>query len=423
MRLNFSSRRPALAVALAACLLAACQHPAPRPGPAALLRARYIAQDIGQVDAVAGSEWIAAWPAWLAFCTNLAARDAAAAPAGPGTLRAAGSAWQPACEAAPAVDGRDADAIRTYLRGHFDLYRIEAPARDGEQPAGSSPDFTAAGLITGYYEPLLNGSRAADERFQVPVYGVPPDLVRVELAQAHAQLRGLSLRGRLERSGETLRVIPYWTREQIEQDGRLHGAELIWVDDAVAAFFLQVQGSGRVQLAGGAQIRLAYADTNGQPYRSIGRWLVEQGELTLQQASLQSIRDWASAHPQRVRELLNQNPSFVFFRETPLGDPQLGPPGALGVSLTPGYSAAVDPRFIPLGAPLIIDSVHPVSGEPLLRPVLAQDTGGAIKGPLRLDLFWGFGAQAEEAAGRQHAPVGIRLLVPRGQDPERLAAP
>jgi membrane-bound lytic murein transglycosylase A len=279
-----------------------------------------------------------------------------------------------------------------------------------------------AGLITGYYEPLLHGSRAADRRFSVPLYRVPTDLVRVELGQAYPQLRGLNLRGRLDRSGDSARVIPYWTREQIEREDRLNGAELIWVDDALAAFFLQVQGSGRVQLEDGGLIRLVYADTNGQPYRSIGRWLVEQGEMTVQNASLQSIRDWAREHPQRLRELLNQNPSVVFFRETELGDPQRGPPGALGVALTPGYSVAVDPRFIPLGAPLIIDSVHPVTGEPLLRPALAQDVGGAIKGPLRLDLFWGFGPDAEQAAGRQHAPVSVRVLVPRGQSPEGLTA-
>jgi membrane-bound lytic murein transglycosylase A len=424
MRLNFSSRRMPVTVALAASLLASCQHPAPRPGQAPAQPARYVVQDIDQVDEVDDAQWLAAWPAWLAFCSSLAARDAAAAaPVDPAATRTPRSGWQDTCAQAPAVDAGDAAAIRAYLHRRFDLYRIEAPAADGEAPDSSPRGFSATGLITGYYEPLLSGSRTADERFSVPIYRVPPDLVRVELAQAYPQLRGLNLRGRLDRSGDAARVIPYWTRQQIEQDGRLRGVELIWVDDPVAAFFLQVQGSGRVQLPGGEQLRLAYADTNGQPYRSIGRWLVEQGEMTVQQASMQSIREWARTHPERVRELLDQNPSFVFFREAALGDPQHGPTGALGLALTPGYSVAVDPRFIPLGAPLIIDSVQPVGGGPLRRPVMAQDTGGAIRGPLRLDLFWGFGPDAEEAAGRQHAPVSIRMLVPKGLDPGSLAAP
>jgi membrane-bound lytic murein transglycosylase A len=188
----------------------------------------------------------------------------------------------------------------------------------------------------------------------------------------------------------------------------------------VEAFFLQVQGSGRVRLPDGTTVRVAYADTNGHPYRSIGRVLVERGEMPLEQASMQGIAAWARANPQRTAELLSQNPSYVFFRELPLGDPQAGPVGAMGLPLTPGYSVAADPRFIPLGAPLLIHTEHPVRGTPMNRLVLAQDTGGAIRGPLRFDLFWGFGADAAGPAGRQRHDVQAWLLVPRGTPPEQL---
>jgi membrane-bound lytic murein transglycosylase A len=183
-----------------------------------------------------------------------------------------------------------------------------------------------------------------------------------------------------------------------------------------------VQGSGRVRLRDGSMIRVGYADTNGHPYRSIGRVLVDRGELALDQASMQGIMAWARANPRRVAELLNENPSYVFFREVPLGDPQAGPVGALGVALTPGYSVAVDARFIPLGAPLLISSEHPVSGAALQRLMLAQDTGGAIRGPLRFDFFWGFGAEAAVPAGRQRHDVQAWLLVPRGVRPEKLVS-
>jgi membrane-bound lytic murein transglycosylase A len=213
--------------------------------------------------------------------------------------------------------------------------------------------------------------------------------------------------------------VPYWSRAELNEE-RLRGTELLWVDDVIEAFFLQIQGSGRVRLTDGSMLRVGYADTNGHPYRSIGRVLIERGELTLDQASMQGITAWARANPQRVSELLNQNPSYVFFRELPLGDPAAGPVGAMGLPLTPGYSVAVDPRFIPLGAPLLLATTHPVSGAPLQRLVLAQDTGGAIRGPLRFDLFWGFGAEAAAPAGRQRHDGQAWLLVPRGARPEAL---
>lgn len=385
-----------------AAMLAGCQGP--RPIPSAQAGARYLPQALHSLPPIADADWLGAWPAWLASCASLA--PAAGADWKPGR-----AAWRPACERAAAVDAKDAAAIRGYFADTFDLYRIEA---DGEGRDG---------LLTGYYEPLLQGSRVRDERHTVPLYGVPADLVRVDLADVAPQLKGLRLRGRLERSGDGLKLVPYWSRAQIDALDPLRGDELLWVDDALAAFFLQVQGSGRVELAGGGQLRLAYADTNGQPYRSIGRWLVDRGEMTLEQVSLQSITQWARDHPDRVAELLAQNPSVVFFRELPVGDPDQGPAGALGAPLTPGYSVAADARYVPAGAPLAIDATATLSGSRLARPVVAQDSGGAIRGPLRLDLFWGIGPAAAEAAGRQHSPLAVWLWLPKGADPAALMAP
>jgi membrane-bound lytic murein transglycosylase A len=253
----------------------------------------------------------------------------------------------------------------------------------------------------------------------VPLHRPPADLLTIDLSSLYPELAGQRVRGRLQPSDKGMLVVPYWPRAEMTEE-RLRGAELVWVDDPIEAFFLQVQGSGRVRFGDGSMIRVGYADTNGHPYRSIGRVLVDRGELALEQASMQGITAWARANPQRVAELLNQNPSYVFFRELPLGDPSAGPVGALGVPLTPGYSVAVDPRFIPLGAPVVISSEHPASGAPLRRLMLAQDTGGAIRGPLRFDFFWGFGADAAAPAGRQRHDVQAWLLVPRGVPPEKL---
>jgi len=190
------------------------------------------------------------------------------------------------------------------------------------------------------------------------------------------------------------------TRAELDNSPLLNGKELVWVDNAVDAFFLQVQGSGRVQLPDGQTIRMAYADQNGHPYRSVGRYLVDKGELTLDQASAQGIRDWVNAHPDRTREVLDSNPSMVFFREEAIADPSIGPKGALGVPLTPERSIAVDPAYIPLGAPVFLSTTYPATDTPLRRLMMAQDTGGAIKGLVRADFFWGFGRPAAESAGR-----------------------
>ena len=270
-------------------------------------------------------------------------------------------------------------------------------------------------MVTGYYEPLLNGSRTRRGAFQHAVYAAPPDLLTIDLGDLRPDLKGQRLRGRIEGN----RVIPYYDRAGIES-GRapVTGREILYVDDAIDLFFLQIQGSGRVRLDNGETVRLNYADQNGHTYRSIGRILVDRGDLKLEQASMQGIKTWAQANPAKLSDLLNQNPSYVFFREIKL-DGEAGPPGALGVPLVAGRSIAIDPAFVPLGAPVWLVTTWPNSTRSLERLMLAQDTGGAIRGPQRADFFWGFGDDAGREAGRMRQSGEMWLLWPNGAEPPK----
>jgi membrane-bound lytic murein transglycosylase A len=273
-----------------------------------------------------------------------------------------------------------------------------------------NPDASTQGTITGYYEPLLNGSRERKPPYLYPLYAPPDDLLTIDLASVEPQLKGLHLRGRLEGN----KVVPYLARADIDQpDSPLQGKELFYTDDEVELFFLQIQGSGRLHLDTGETVRVSYADQNGYPYKSIGRYLVEQGELKLEQASMQGIKAWGRAHPDRLQELLNHNPSYVFFR---LSASQTDAPvGALGIPLTPERSIAVDARVIPLGSPVFLATTMPDSTEPLDRLMLAQDTGGAIRGAVRADMFWGFGSAAGNQAGKMRQSGAMWVLVPKGE--------
>lgn len=309
-------------------------------------------------------------------------------------------AWREACEAARALPAENA-ALRAFFETRFRPWRVV------------NPDESTEGLVTGYYEPLLRGSRERSKSFSHAIYGVPDDLLVVDLGELYSELKNFRLRGRLDGR----RVVPYWPRAELTpQAPALAGKALLWVADPVELFFLQVQGSGRVELPDGRRVRVGYADQNGHPYQSIGRWLVDKGELKLEDASMQGIQAWARANPKRLHELLNVNPSFVFFRELP--DNGGGPPGALGVPLTPGRSIAVDPRTVPLGAPVFLATTQPASGQPMQRLVLAQDTGGAIKGAVRADFFWGFGAEAGAQAGRMRQKGEMWVLLPSALVPE-----
>jgi membrane-bound lytic murein transglycosylase A len=324
----------------------------------------------------------AAWPAFIASCRGVASKPH-------------GAGWKRVCDLARAADGKPGHDPRRFFESQFRPYAIQAF------------DGNATGLVTGYYEPLLHGSRTRTAGFDQPVRGVPDDLLTIDLATVFPELKDKRVRGRLEGN----KVVPYWSRAEIVARGdKLPARTLLYVDDAVELFFLQVQGSGRVKLADGSTIRLNYADQNGYPYQSIGRVLVDRGELKLEEASMQGIQAWARANPGRLDELLNSNPSYVFFREA--ANSNGGPVGALGVPLTAERSIAVDPRSVPLGAPVFLATTRPNSTKPLNRLVLAQDTGSAITGAVRADFFWGFGKEAGEQAGRMKQSGRMWVLLP-----------
>ena len=298
-------------------------------------------------------------------------------------------------------------ALRDWLARRFEAW----PLRDAQGGV--------QGLVTGYFEPLLTGSRVRESAAQVPLYRRPPDLLTIDLAGVEPRLEGLRLRGRVQ--GE--RVVPYHSRADIETARPLAGHELLWVDDAVDAFFLEIQGSGRVKLRDGSIARVGYADQNGHPYRAIGRSLVERGAMPLEQVTAPAIRRWLRDHPAQAAEVMRTNPSKVFFRELPTppaaaaGDPEPGPPGSLGVPLTAMRSLAVDRSVVPLGSLLWLDAPHPLEPAPLRRVMAAQDTGGAIVGRVRADFFWGFGEPAERAAGTMRSSGRLWVLWPRGVPP------
>lgn len=321
-----------------------------------------------------------AWPAFNASCSVLARKPE----------------WTEACAAARTVAAGDAAAVRSYFETWFvpNLVRM--------------PDGADTGLITGYYEAQLRGSRKRAGAYQSPLYKVPDDLLTVELASVYPDLKGKRLRGRLVGK----KVVPYNTRADIEQ-APVAGKELLYVDDPVEAFFLEVQGSGRIALDTGETVRVSYADQNGHPYKAIGRWLIDQGELTPQTATAQGIKAWIKANPTRRQELFNVNPSYVFFREERLPDPKVGPKGALNVPLTAGRSIAVDPLLLPLGAPVYLSTTEAGSEVPLQRLMMAQDTGGAIRGAVRADFFFGHGYEAMESAGKMKQRGQMWVLMPK----------
>ncbi len=321
-----------------------------------------------------------AWPAFVNSCSALKNK----------------TEWKEVCSKLKSVDAKDLTSIRGFFEANFLPYQVQ------------HLDGATEGMITGYYEPLLKGARSKGGVFQTALYAVPNDLLTIDLGSVYPDLKNMRLRGRLVGN----KVVPYASRADILPF--LAGKELVWVDDPVDAFFLQIQGSGRVQLMDtGETVRVAYADQNGHPYKSIGRYLVDKGELTLDQASAQGIKGWIAKNPSRQEELLNANPSVVFFKEEKLLDPSIGPKGALGVPLVPQRSIAVDPTQLPLGAPVFLSTTMPLSSNSLQRLMMAQDTGGAIRGAVRADFFWGFGREPGELAGRMKQRGAMWLLLPK----------
>ena len=304
-----------------------------------------------------------AWQAWLQSCNALRKRKT-----GPVN-------WVAVCDRANAQKPRDA---KTFFENNFRAYSVR------NQVTGRSE-----GLVTGYYEPIMNGARVRTERYTVPVYAYPKSWVRAK--PNHAP-----------------------TRAELLGSGLLKGSEIAWVEDPVAAASMQIQGSGKIRLDGGQIVRFGFAGTNDQPFKSSAQWLLDRKEITRSEATMQGISEWAKRNPNKVQEMLNANPRFVFFKELPTSANQdLGPIGALGVPLSPERSIAIDPRAIPLGAPVFLETTQPLSSQLIRRLVMAQDTGKAIVGPVRVDYFWGTGDQAGELAGRMKQNGRVWILLPR----------
>lgn len=365
--------------------------PSPEPTPAPETKPEVTGSKIPEYGLLKPADWreietwkqdnlTEGWQAWLTSCSTLKNKPE----------------WQPACQAAATLVTPDNAQIIDYFTRYFNVYSTSTIA-------GSNN-----GLITGYYEPILKGSRTKSAQYAFPLYSQPKDLITVDLSSLFPELKFKRLRGKLDGN----RLVPYLTRAEIESEKPpLAGSELVWVDDAVDAFFLQIQGSGLIQLDTGEQMHVGYADQNGHAYNSIGKVLIQRGELTASQASMQGIKDWGRKNVGKLRELLNTNPSYVFFRELPANLP--GPLGALGVPLSAERSVAIDPKYIPLGAPIYLSTTYPNSAKPLQRLMVAQDTGGAIKDGVRADFYWGSGNYAGKMAGAMKQSGTIWVLLPK----------
>ena len=303
--------------------------------------------------------------------------------------------WGTVCREAAGI-ASDPDTVRRFFEERFIPHQVR------------NPDGSDTGLVTGYYIPNLNGSRQRSDRYRYPLYALPDDLLIVDLRSVYPDLANYRLRGRLVGR----KVVPYYSRAELDSDpAPLAGKELFWIDDPVELFFMHIQGSGRVLLDDGSAVMVHFADQNGYPFRSIGKLLIDRGEMTREQMSMQNIKAWAQQHPKETAALLNENASYVFFATLP-GSPATAP-GALGVPLIAERSIAVDTRTIPLGAPVFLSTTRPSSQEPLQRLVVAHDTGGAIRGAVRADFFWGQGEAAGALAGRMKQKGKMWVLLPR----------
>lgn len=369
-------------------VLSACEHKPHEPGPLELQAAEF-----NDLPGWQGDDMARFGEAYTRSCVRILKRDSGRAF---GPLEAAGTYgdWQPLCREFQALDPKSAAGLRAFFEQNFRPFLVTA----GDEPRG---------LFTGYYEASLHGSRTRFGPYTIPLHARPDDLVMVHLGQFRDHLKGERIAGRVV--GGTLK--PYESRAEIVAGDWPHEDKvLLWVDDPVDAFFVQIQGSGVVELPDGQRVRIGYAGQNGHPYYAIGRELIKRGHLTKETVSMQSIRAWLAANPAQAEEIMNTNRSYVFFRELE-GE---GPLGGEGVALTPGRSLAIDRTEISYGVPLWVDIEPPVSGwDNLQRLMVAQDTGGAIRGPVRGDFFWGHGEKAEALAGAMKSQGRYWVLLPR----------
>lgn len=320
------------------------------------------------------------WTAWLRSCSVLKQKDT----------------WKKVCDLADDIKEPSDENIKNYFKKYFNLY------------SANNMDGSDTGTITGYYQPILKGSKVKTSHYKVPLYTTPKDLITVDLSDVYPELKSKRLRGKLAGN----KLIPYLSRAEIDGQGSpLAGNEIVWVEDPVEAFFLEIQGSGIIQFDNGEAMQIGYADQNGYPFKAIGSTLVQKKEITMAEASMEGIKNWARKNITKLREFLNMNASYVFFRKLPNDLP--GPIGALGVSIEAERSVAIDPKFIPLGAPVFLSTTQPNTSEPLERLMVAQDTGGAIRGGVRADFYWGSGDEAGRKAGSMKQQGKIWTLLPR----------
>ncbi len=393
--------RTSLLVATVAALVAACsttpqisEHEAAakklNPGQASLILEP---TTFDKLPAMNDADWEPALAAFKESCKKMIKKEG----------------WQGVCIAANGIAKGQA---KNFFTANFVPHQTVSVKRNQDLTI----EVTDTGLMTGYYEPILYGSRKKKSPYIHPLHTMPDDLITVDLSSIYPQLKGMRLRGQIEGN----KLVPYDTRAQLDRKKKkLDQYAIAWVEDPVAAFFLQIQGSGRIVLPDGSYMRVGYGDVNGHPYQGIGRYLVRKGYLKPYELSMQSIRAWAKKNPKKVQDVLNQNPSYVFFVERTDQKADEGPLGAQGVPLTEEGSVAVDRRFYEMGWPLVVDVSQANPELKFTKAVVAQDTGGAIRGPIRYDFFWGSGDGAGEAAGRQSSQVKSWVLLPHGVKPPK----
>ncbi|HAU0210768.1 TPA: hypothetical protein JBF28_00720 [Legionella pneumophila] len=305
--------------------------------------------------------------------------------------------WHPACRAALKINPVDEQSAKVFFEKWF-------------APVEFYDDKPVKGLFTGYYMPLIKGSYTKSKEFSVPIYELPSNLVTVDLGLFLPNLKNKKIIGRIAGN----KVVPFYTREQINKGAIKDTARvLVWINSPVDRLFLEIQGSGIIELEDGKRIFIGYDGQNGAPYTAIAGVLIKKGIMTKHNASMQRIKKYLEAHPKQMDKIINQNKSFVFFRKLSL-EAALG---SQGVALTPGYSLAIDKQWIPMGAPLWLnttrpDSKNPDVNKPMQRLMIAQDTGGAIRGKVRGDVFWGGGDKATLIAGHMKNEGHYWLLLP-----------
>jgi membrane-bound lytic murein transglycosylase A len=395
------------------CMLSACETTAKSPF--------YWKMAWEDIPHWPGDHLTVSWQAWLQSCQQIKSQDV----------------WDRLCQNALDVNPSNDSAIQRFFEKNFNPWQVHENQK-------------TSGLLTGYYEIFLAGSKHKKHQYSTPIYAKPNDLIKLNLDKfqpdkvdpvlegyidhqeflplpanalnidSHrlvkanlADFRSVAksnvLSGRIQNDS----LLPYWTSAEIRQGALNNTAQVIaYADDPVQAQLLHIQGSGRIIVDKDDILRLGYADKNGHTYRPIGQWLINQGELPKNNVNIPAIIHWAKAHPKRIYKLLDYNPSYVFFTQTAH---QGGPIGSLNIPLTAGFSIAVDKKFLPLGSPVFLRATHPKTLSYIARLVHAQDTGGAIRTPVRADLFWGSGNEAGELAGiTKQTDLQLILLWPKG---------